>query len=283
MCAGVTAPLFADDTNVLTDEKSRVSYAIGMSIGSSWKMHGVEVDDTLFMKGLNDALSGGAPLMSRQEISLTLNQYQKTLMAKQQAMQAEAGIKAKAEGEAFLATNKNNPGVITLADGLQYKVLTTGNGPTPTANDTVTVNYAGTFINGQEFDSSAKAGHPVQFPVTQVIHGWTEALQLMTVGSKWRLYVPASLAYGVQGHPPVIPPNSALIFDVELLAAEAPRPRATMPPPPQSPPLTSDIIKVPSAEELKKGAKIETIKPEDIQKYEAQATNSASTNTAAAH
>jgi len=280
MCAGVAAPLFADDTNLLTDEKSRVSYAIGLSIGSSWKVHGVEVDNTLFMKGLMDALSGATPLMNRQEVGQTLNAYQRTLMAKQQAMQAEAGAKSKVEGEAFLATNKNNPGIITLPDGLQYKVLTAGNGPIPTRNSTVMVNYTGTFISGQEFDSSAKTGHPAQFPVTGVIHGWTEALLLMPVGSKWRLYVPSDLAYGSSGHPPVIPPFATLVFDVELLSSEVPptRPATMVTPPANSPPLTSDIIKVPSKAELDKGAKIETIKAGDIQKYQAQATNNSSTN-----
>ncbi len=271
-CAGFAAPLLADNTNILSDEKSKVSYAIGLRIGTGWKQNGIDVDYNLVLQGLKDAQAGGATLLSQTEVMDTLNTFSKTMQAKQQAMRAEAGLKNKAEGEAFLATNKNNPGVITLPDGLQYKVLTAGNGPTPTVANTVTVNYRGTFINGTEFDSSAKAGHPVSFPVTGVIKGWTEALQLMKVGSKWQLYVPSALAYGEQGNR-AIPGNSVLVFDVELLAIQEPKP-APVAPAVQNPPLTSDIIKVPSAEELKKGAKIEVIKPEDVQKAQAQATNS---------
>ncbi len=275
VCAGFTAPLLADSTNVLSDEKSRVSYAIGLRIGTGWKQNGIDVDDTLVLRGLQDAQSGAAPLLTDDEVKNTLTQFQKTMQAKAMAMRAEAGLKNKAEGEAFLTTNKNNPGVITLPDGLQYKVLTDGSGPTPTVASTVTVNYRGTFINGTEFDSSARAGHPVTFPVTGVIKGWTEALQLMKTGSKWQLYVPANLAYGEQGNR-AIPGNSVLIFDVELLSVEAPK-APPVSPAVQNPPLTSDIIKVPSAEELKKGAKIEVIKPEDVQK--AQAASQGATNT----
>jgi len=121
-------------------------------------------------------------------------------------------------GAAFLAENKNKPGVVTLPDGLQYKIITAGHGPKPTLNDTVTVNYAGKLINGTEFDSSYKRGQPATFPVGGVIPGWVEALQLMNVGAVWELYIPASLAYGEQGAPPVIGPNETLIFKVELLA-----------------------------------------------------------------
>ncbi len=277
VCMSMAAPLLADGTNnILTDEKSKVSYAIGLSYGSSLKMHGVEVDDSLFLKGFQDAMSGGNPLLTQLEVHQILSEYQKTLMAKQQALQAERGLKAKTEGEAFLATNKNNPGVITLPDGLQYQVLKAGTGPIPSAASTVTANYSGKFVSGEEFDSSAKQGHPGQFPVTGVIHGWTEALQLMPVGSKWRLFVPSDLAYGPQGRPPVIPPNCTLVFDIELLNSETPPPRQTSLPPPavQSPPLTSDIIKVPSAAERAKGAQIERINPADLQKLQNEAASS---------
>jgi len=273
--AGLALPLLADNTNVLSDEKSRVSYAIGLRIGTGWKQNGIDVDDTIMLRGLQDAQSGAVPLMTDDEVKNTLTQFQKTMQAKAMALRAEAGLKNKAEGEAFLTTNKNNPGVITLPDGLQYKVLTDGDGPIPTSASTVTVNYRGAFINGTEFDSSAKAGHPVTFPVTGVIKGWTEALQLMKAGSKWQLYVPANLAYGEQGNR-AIPGNSVLIFDVELLSVQAPKP-APVSPAVQSTPLTSDIIKVPSAAELSKGAKIEVIKNEDVQK--AQAASQGSTNT----
>ena len=272
VCAGLTAPLLADSTNVLSDEKSKVSYAIGLRIGTGWKQNGIDVDDTLVLRGLQDAQSGATPLLSDDEVKTTLTQFQKTMQQKAMALRAEQGLKNKTEGEAFLATNKNNPGVITLPDGLQYKVIKDGDGPIPTSTSTVTVNYRGTFINGTEFDSSAKTGHPVTFPVTGVIKGWTEALQLMKTGAKWQLYVPSTLGYGEQGNR-AIPGNSVLVFDVELLSIQAPKP-APLNPTSQNPPLTSDIIKVPSADELKKGAKIEVIKPEDVQKAQAASTNS---------
>jgi FKBP-type peptidyl-prolyl cis-trans isomerase len=177
----------------------------------------------------------------------------------------EQAVKNKAEGEAFLATNKDNPGVVALPDGLQYKVITGGTGAVPTVADTVTVNYSGKLLDGTEFDSSYKRGQPASFPVTGVIHGWTEALTQMKAGSKWQLFIPPDLAYGPQGRPG-IPPNAVLIFEVELLSTQTP-PSAT-PAPPSAPPLTSDIIKVPSADEMKKGAKIEVIKPEDAQQMQ---------------
>lgn len=254
-----TVSLFAADTNVLTDEKMRASYAIGMMLGSNWKEQGLDVDNNLVLRGLNEQESGGPTLMTLPEMQATLREYQQTIMAKQQKMRAEQAVKNKSEGESFLATNKDNPGVITLPDGLQYKILVDGNGAMPTSADTVTVNYRGTFINGTEFDSSAKAGHPAKFAIGGVIRGWTEALLKMKVGSKWQLFIPADLAYGERGRSGIAP-NAMLIFEVELLDTKTP------------PPITSDIIKVPSTEEMKHGAKIETIKPEDIQKLQSQST-----------
>lgn len=259
--AGAVAPLFADGTNSLTDEKSRVSYAIGMMLGHSWQQQGVDVDVDIAARAIKDEQAGGPTLLTTQEATAVLNEFKQTFAAR-------FAEKNKAEGEAFLATNKNNPGIVTLPDGLQYKVITEGKGAMPSASDVVTVNYSGTFINGTEFDSSAKAGHPAQFPVGGVIHGWTEALLKMKVGSKWQLFVPSELAYSAQGRSG-IPPNATLIFEVELLSSQpqsAPQSSMT----PQNPPLTSDIIKVPSADEMKKGAKIETIKPEDLQKMQSQ-------------
>ena len=149
---------------------------------------------------------------------------------------------------------------------MQYKVITEGTGAIPKSNDTVTVNYRGTLINGKEFDSSAKLGPAGQVPgQPRVVRGWTEALQMMKAGSKWELYLPSTLAYGDHGYRPNIEPGATLIFEMELLGSEAPPP-----PPPPAQPLTSDIIRVPSAEELKKGAKIEVIKPEDLEKYDEQ-------------
>jgi FKBP-type peptidyl-prolyl cis-trans isomerase FklB len=261
--------LLADDANILGDTQSRASYAIGMMMGERWKQQGIDLNDEVFLRGLKDAEVGTNTLMTEKEMSDTLNQFQQTLMVKQKQMRAELGEKNKAEGSAFLAANKNNPGVITLPDGLQYKVLTDGTGKIPSSDDIVTVNYRGTFIDSKEFDNSAKAGHPVQFQANHVIPGWTEALTKMKVGSKWELFIPPVLAYGEQGNRS-IPPNATLIFEVELLDVKA-APPAVPPAPPT--PLTSDIIKVPSADEMKKGAKIEVIKPEDAQKLENQQTN----------
>jgi FKBP-type peptidyl-prolyl cis-trans isomerase len=262
-----TISLFADGTNVLSDDKARASYAIGMMLGHNWKEQGIDVDPDLVLKGLTDEQSGGPTLLTLPEMQTTLRKFQQDLMAKQQKMREEEGAKNKKEGEAFLAANKNKPGVVTLPDGLQYKVLKEGDGETPTPSSIVTVNYTGTLIDGTVFDSSIKRGKPAQFPVTGVIHGWTEALEKMKVGSQWELFIPADLAYGAEGRPG-IPPNATLIFDVDLLDVKTPKPAAP------AAPLTSDIIKVPSADEMKKGAKIETLTPEQVKEMEAK-TNAA--------
>ena len=259
---GIAAPLFAGGTNILSDEKSRVSYAIGMMLGHNWQQQGLEVDPDMAAHAIKDVQSGGTTLLSQAEMQETLTEFQKTFKVKQQKMQAEKAEKSKAEGEAFLSKNKSSAGVITLPDGLQYTVLAEGTGAMPAASDVVSVNYRGTLLDGTEFDSSYKRGQPAQFPVNGVIKGWTEALQKMKTGSKWKLFIPSDLAYGENGQRG-IPPNSVLVFEVELLSVQAPPPPAA---PPQ--PLTSDIIKVPSAEEMKKGAKIETLKPEDVQKLQ---------------
>ena len=252
-------------TNVFSGEKARVSYAIGMTIGHNFQAQGVEVDTDLLVRGLKDMQPGGTTLLTPQEMRETLTEYQKSLAAKQQKMREEAAAKNKADGEAFLAGNKTKPGVVTLPDGLQYKIITDGSGATPMMNDTVTVNYRGTLIDGTEFDSSISRGKPAQFSVGNVIPGWTEALTHMKVGSKWEVFVPSELAYGERGRPN-IPPNTVLIFEVELLSTEHQSPAA--PAVSTNTPLTSDIIKVPSLEEMKKGAKIEVIKPEDAAKLQ---------------
>jgi FKBP-type peptidyl-prolyl cis-trans isomerase FklB len=270
------APLVMADTtnvtnNVLPDDKARVSYAIGLNIGHNFKQQDLDVNPDLVGRAIKDVLAGSPELMTETEAKDTLTAFQKEFRAKQQARMAQLAIKNKTDGEAFLATNKNQPGVITLADGLQYLVLTNGSGATPTATDKVTVNYRGTLLDGTEFDSSYKRGQPASFPVGGVIPGWTEALEKMSVGSKWKLFIPAGLAYGEKGQRG-IPPNSMLIFEVELINI-APATPAPVAAPAQ--PLTSDIIKVPSAEEMKKGAKIEVIKPEDAAKAQSAAPASA--------
>jgi FKBP-type peptidyl-prolyl cis-trans isomerase FklB len=148
---------------------------------------------------------------------LSANVYAESTTTQEQATSTSPAMKNQSAGDAFLASNKTKPGVVSLPDGLQYKIVTPGSGPKPTAQDTVTVDYAGTLIDGTEFDSSYKRGQPATFPVSGVIAGWTEALQLMNVGSTWELYIPASLAYGDQGAPPSIGPNETLIFKVKLI------------------------------------------------------------------
>ncbi len=265
ICLATAAPLFADGTNQLTDEKSRVSYAIGSYLGQSFfKRNGLDtnsVDIDITAQAIKDVQTGATPLMTEAEVQATLKSFQKEMMAKHQAVLEQEGLKNKAAGAAFLAANAKNPGVQTLPDGLQYLVITNGTGPIPTATDHVSVNYRGALIDGTEFDSSYKRGKPAEFPVGQVIHGWTEALEKMPVGSKWKLFIPSELAYGERGNRG-IPPNSTLVFDVELLSILPPPKMA--PPAPPAQPLTSDIIKVPSAAEMKNGAKIEVIKPQDV-------------------
>jgi FKBP-type peptidyl-prolyl cis-trans isomerase FklB len=267
-CLSTVAPLLADGTNVLADEKSRISYAVGMMTGHQWKQQDIDLDPDIYARAIKDAMAGGAMLLTPEQAQQTIDAFKKELAAKQQQRQIEQAAKNKTDGEAFLGANKNQPGVQTLPDGLEYLVITNGTGAIPAAGDTVTVNYRGTLIDGTEFDSSYKRGQPATFPVGGVIPGWTEALQKMNVGSKWKLFIPSELAYGGQGNRGIAP-NSVLIFEVELLAVQRPNPQpASVPPPSANPPLTSDIIKVPSAEEMKKGAKIEIIKPENVQKLQ---------------
>jgi len=204
----------------LSDQKSKISYAIGLNMGHSMKQQSVEVDPSVFAQGLKDGLAGGKALMTEDEVRATLMQFQTDMRTKMEEKRKEAGDASKKAGDAFLAANKNKEGVITTSSGLQYKVLTQGTGPKPTASDTVTCNYKGTLIDGTEFDSSYKRGQPASFPVGGVIKGWTEALQLMPVGSKWQLFIPPNLAYGEQGAGADIPPNSTLIFEVELISIQ---------------------------------------------------------------
>ena len=208
----------AHSSPLLSTQKAKTSYAIGINLGKGMHRQSLDVDPVLVSRGLKDGLTGGKALMTDEEIQGTLMQLQTQINAKQQELIKQMGDTNKKNGDAFLAANKSKPGVVTLPSGLQYKVLTQGNGPKPTKDDTVVCNYRGTFINGMEFDSSAKQGHPISFPVGRVISGWTEALQLMPVGSKWQLYIPSDMAYGEGGRG--IPPNSTLIFEVELISIQ---------------------------------------------------------------
>ena len=201
----------------LKDQKEKVSYSIGLDIGSTLKRQLIEVNADLLNKGIQDGLSGTKPLMSDEEVKAVMNAFQKDMTEKQAAAKKAAGEKNAAEGTKFLAANKTKEGVKTTASGLQYKVLKEGTGAAPKATDTVKVNYRGTTIDGTEFDSSYKRGEPATFPVNRVIPGWTEALQLMKPGAKYQLVIPASLAYGERGAGSDIGPNSTLLFEVELV------------------------------------------------------------------
>lgn len=213
---------FAEDQTVLKTETDRLSYSIGMNLGSGFKAQSIEVNTAVLMQGIKDAMSGGKALMTDDEIRASLTAFQSQLQAKQAANQEKMASENKAKGEGFLAENKKKEGVVTTASGLQYKIITPGTGPKPKETDTVVTHYKGTLIDGTEFDSSYKRNEPATFQVNQVIKGWTEALQLMPVGSKWMLFVPANLAYGDHGAAGVIGPNETLVFEVELLSIQEP-------------------------------------------------------------
>lgn len=203
----------------LTTQKQKASYAIGMNWGTGLHKQGIDVDSAALVQGMKDALAGSKTLLTEDEARAALMQLQSEVQAQQQAKLKQEGEAGKKEGDAFLAANKGKEGVVTLPSGLQYKILKEGTGAKPTADDSVVCNYKGTLINGTEFDSSYKRGEPATFPVGGVIKGWTEALQLMPVGSKWQLFIPSDLAYGARGTPGgPIGPNSTLIFEVELLS-----------------------------------------------------------------
>jgi len=218
--APATAAKPATAAAPLTTQRQKNSYALGMSIGLGLKKQGVadSIDSALAVRGMREALAGGKTAMTEDEMKTALQQLRTQFQATQEAKAKEAGSSARKEGDTFLAANKAKDGVKVLPDGLQYKVLTEGNGPKPSATDTVTVNYRGTLIDGKEFDSSYKRGQPASFPVNGVIKGWTEALQLMPVGSKWQIFIPADLAYGDRGAGADIGPGATLIFEVELLS-----------------------------------------------------------------
>lgn len=214
----LTAQAGAGDEKVLKTEKDKISYSIGLDIGNKFKSQSIDIDTDVLAKGMKDALSGNKPLLTEIEVKEVMTAFQKDMMAKQAEKAKAAAEKNGKEGIAFLAENKKKDGVKTTENGLQYKVIKAGNGPMPKLTDTVSVNYRGTLIDGAEFDSSYKRGEPATFPVNGVIKGWTEALQLMKVGSKWQLFVPSSLAYGERGAGGNIGPNATLIFEVELLS-----------------------------------------------------------------
>jgi len=214
-------PLFAQDKSVdLKDPKNKVSYSIGLNIGVNMSKQKLPVNPDALSAGIRDGLAG-TPKMNDNEIRETMMGFEKDMVEKQKA----AGEKNASEGTKFLEDNKKKDGVKVTASGLQYKSLKEGSGAQPTAADTVTVNYKGTLIDGTEFDSSYKRNEPTTFPLGGVIKGWTEGLQLMKKGSKYQFFIPANLAYG-ERPPGGLPPNSTLIFEVELLDIKAAAPSA---------------------------------------------------------
>jgi FKBP-type peptidyl-prolyl cis-trans isomerase FklB len=202
----------------LKTDKDKASYAVGLNVGKNLAKESIDVDPAIVEQGIKDAMACGKTLMTDEEVKAAMTALKATAQKNQEAKMAQAGDANKKEGDAFLAANKAKDGVVTLPSGLQYKILTAGTGAKPTAADTVICNYKGTLINGKEFDASSKHGGPATFPVRGVIKGWTEALQLMPVGSKWQLFIPPDLAYGQRGAGGDIGPGATLIFEVELVS-----------------------------------------------------------------
>jgi FKBP-type peptidyl-prolyl cis-trans isomerase len=211
---------FAADAPALSTQKDKLSYSFGFKIGNSIKQQDTEVNLEVLYKGIKDALSGEKAQLSDEEIAQVLTAFQQERMHKQQEQRKKQAEESQQEGEKFLEENKKKEGVVTLPSGLQYKVITEGKGKKPKATDTVTTHYRGTLLNGTEFDSSYKRNEPATFPLSGVIPGWTEALQLMSEGSKYELYIPSKLAYGERGAGREIPPNATLKFEVELISVK---------------------------------------------------------------
>lgn len=204
----------------LKTQKDKASYAIGLNIGKNLHRDSVDVDPNILLRGLKDGLTGGKTLLTDDETRAALATLQNDVHQRMAVKMQAVGEANKKAGEAFLAANKTKQGVVTLPSGLQYKILKAGNGPKPSANDSVVCNYRGTLLDNTEFDSSYKHGQPATFQVDHVIKGWAEALELMPVGSKWQLFVPSYLAYGDRGAGGDIGPNATLIFEIELLSIQ---------------------------------------------------------------
>ncbi len=205
----------------LKTEEDKLSYSIGSDLGSSFKAQDIDIKTDMFMQGFSDALKGSKPLLTKEQMKETLQAFQKKLLMKRIAQYKKSAEENKKKGDAFLAENKSKPGVKTTASGLQYKVLEAGKGKaSPTKDDSVTVEYTGRLLNGKVFDTTKGKDKPATFKVTQVIPGWTEALQKMKAGDKWEIYVPSNLAYGPRGIGGPIGPNETLIFEIKLISFE---------------------------------------------------------------
>jgi FKBP-type peptidyl-prolyl cis-trans isomerase FkpA len=222
--AAAVSVSFGAAAQTLTTDKDKVSYAIGMNMGASLKQIpdlGKEIDLNVLMKGLTAAANGAATSLTQEQAGQTLQAFSTKMNEKAQAAAKVEGDKNVAEGAKFMAANKTKPGIKTTASGIQYQVMTEGKGVMPKATDTVKVHYRGMLLNGKEFDSSYKRNEPTEFPLNGVIAGWTEGLQLMKAGSKYKFWIPGSLAYGERGSPPNIGANATLVFEVELIEVKA--------------------------------------------------------------
>lgn len=222
MGLGLSPVWAATDAATLSTDTEKLSYSIGVDLGKNIKKQGIDIDVPALSKGIQDAMSGVSLQMTDTEMKDTLMKFQKDLMAKRAAQYEKIASDNKAKGDAFLNENRTKEGVVALPSGLQYKIIKAGTGNKPKKDDTVTVEYTGKLINGDVFDSTDKTGKPATFQLSQVIPGWTEALQLMPVGSTWELYVPANLAYGARNVGGMIGPNETLIFTVHLISIDKP-------------------------------------------------------------
>lgn len=218
MGLAMSTAMAAIDAASLTSDKDKLSYSIGADLGKNFKNQGIEVNTEILAKGMQDGISGGQLILTEQQMKDVLGKFQKELMAKRTAEFNKKSDANKEKGEKFLTENKGKQGVVALPSGLQYKVIESGNGAKPSKADTVTVEYTGRLVDGTVFDSTDKAGKPATFQVTQVIPGWTEALQLMPAGSTWEIYVPSNLAYGPRSVGGPIGPNETLIFKIHLIS-----------------------------------------------------------------
>lgn len=219
----VTAGCFAIQANAdtaLTTTSQKLSYTIGYEMGQNFKAQNVSIDNSALIQGLQDGMTGATAAMTKEARQQTIADFQKQMLSTQADKLKSDAAENQKTGAAFLAKNAKEKGVVTLKNGLQYKILTAGKGAKPKLTDTVTVNYAGKFIDGKIFDSSYERGEPATFPLNQVIQGWQTALTMMPVGSTWEIYVPAKLAYGEKGMGAAIGPNETLIFKIDLISIQ---------------------------------------------------------------
>lgn len=205
----------------LDNPKARISYTIGLNIGKDFSNQEMDIDPDVLLVGIKDALENREPKLSEEEMVAEVQAFQQEMQTQQVEKMKKLAEKNLADSKAFLAENAKKEGVVVLDSGLQYKIIEPGTGPSPTVDSTVTVNYRGTLADGTEFDSSYSRNQPATFPVSGVIPGWTEALPLMKEGAKWQLVIPPDLAYGERGAGNVIGPNAVLVFDIELISADA--------------------------------------------------------------